>query len=305
MEESRTLTLPLGSVSWDKQLGAYYIDMRPAKIHYSKSYYQTEFDENGVPYFPRPEGKHYSPVNIAQFGFILDTEFRETNSQVTFQQLKACCEKLEEISTITTHGRAWFYHVPDEKYNIKPPFASAMAQGEIMSLFLRFYEHSLDSKWIKFSEEAFEFMLVPVEDGGVCIYGPDEELWLEEFPSVPESKVLNGFVYALLGIVDLYRLTSNQKAKEMLDRCFFTLKRHIRSYDCGYWSYYDLLKRELVRYYYQKNVHVPQMRILHELTKEPVYLELANKWTRTLNKLNFVFVQIMYRILPRWRKVFP
>lgn len=304
MEESRTITLPLGPVSWDQHLGAYYIDLRPAKIHYSKAYYQTVLDEQGVPYFPRPEGRHYSPVNVAQYGFILDSEFRDSNSQETFRQLQACCEKLVEISTYTPQGRAWYYHVPDDKYGIKAPFASAMAQGEIMSLFLRFHEHTGDPKWINFSEEAFAFMLVPVEEGGVCIYGPNNEFWLEEFPSKPASKVLNGYVYALLGIVDLYRVTNHAKAKEMMDRCFYTLKTHIRSYDCGYWSYYDLLKRELVRYYYQKNVHVPQLLILHQLTNEPVYLELAKKWTKTLNKINFLFVQVMYRVLPRWRKLF-
>lgn len=304
MEESRAIELKLGTISWESTLGSYYIDLRPAKIHYSKAYYDTQFDNNGVPFFGSAQEAFYSPVNVAQYGFMLHDQYLETNNQQTFDELKACCNILEEKSTLTAKGRAWYYTIADEKYHLEPPFASAMAQGEIMSLFLRFYQLTNEQKWLILAQEAFQFLLVPVSEGGVCIYESNGEVWLEEFPSTPASKVLNGFVYALLGIVDLYRVTKDEQAKNTIDQCFITLRNNIHLYDCGYWSYYDLLKKELVRYYYQKNVHVPQLLILHQLTQEGVYLKLATKWRKTIHPLNFIFVQIMYRVLPRWRKLF-
>gem|GEM_PF-4173628 len=44
MEESRKIKLPLGKVSWEKELGSYYIDMRPVIIHYTNNIYNGKFD---------------------------------------------------------------------------------------------------------------------------------------------------------------------------------------------------------------------------------------------------------------------
>lgn len=46
-EESKEIRLKLGKVSLDKELGTYYIDMRPAEIHYTQNIYNDEFDEKG------------------------------------------------------------------------------------------------------------------------------------------------------------------------------------------------------------------------------------------------------------------
>lgn len=46
-EESKEIRLKLGTVSLDKELGTYYIDMRPAEIHYTQNIYNGEFDEKG------------------------------------------------------------------------------------------------------------------------------------------------------------------------------------------------------------------------------------------------------------------
>ena len=73
-EESKKITLRLGDVSMKKELGVYYIDMRPAKIHYTDNIYDGGFNEDGVPYCGSGESKNYFPINIAQFGFILHAE---------------------------------------------------------------------------------------------------------------------------------------------------------------------------------------------------------------------------------------
>jgi hypothetical protein len=56
-------------------------------------------------------------------------------------------------------------------------------------------------------------------------------LWFEEYPSSPPSYVLNGFVYALFGLIDLYRVTNNQSVKFDIDRCISTLKNRLKDFD--------------------------------------------------------------------------
>ena len=84
--------------------------------------------------------------------------------------------------------------------------------------------------------------------------------------------------------------------KKNIDLCINTLKKNIHKYDAGFWSRYDLLKHELVRYYYQKNVHVPQLEVLYKLTKEPLFLKYKQKWENNLSPINYLFVKLMYRI---------
>ena len=49
MEESKTIILPIGNVSMESNLGIYYIDMRPAEVHYTSNIWGGTFDEDGVP----------------------------------------------------------------------------------------------------------------------------------------------------------------------------------------------------------------------------------------------------------------
>lgn len=300
-EESKEITLKLGNVRWSQVLGSYYIDMRPARVHYEKNIYDGGIDENGVPFIKMNNEKQYSPVNIAQYGFILHADFLETNDEALFNALKNCVTKLEELATIDDQYCIWWHNYDEGKYNIKGPWASAMSQGEGMSLFLRFYQLTNEDKYLILAKKAFKFLTHDISEKSVRVIDQNGDLWLEEYPSKPSSFVLNGFIYAVFGVIDLYRVTHDQAVKNHLDDYLSTLEKNIHRFDCGYWSYYDLLKKELVRYYYQKNVHAPQLEVLYLLTQKTVFRKYARKWRASVNPINFIFVQIMYRILPRWR----
>jgi hypothetical protein len=174
-----------------------------------------------------------------------------------------------------------------------------MAQGELISLYLRLHQALGRPTLLETARKAYRFMHVPVEEGGVRRRDDQGNLWLEEYPSKEPSLVLNGFIYALFGLYDLYRVERDPEVKAEIDACLGTLVTRLRDFDSGYWSNYDLQKRELVRYYYQKNVHVPQMAVLEALTGDPVFGFYRKRWQRQLTPLNYLLVQIMYRVRPR------
>lgn len=301
-EESKDIKLGLGDVSMNEKLGVYYIDMRPSEVHYTQNIYDGGFDDLGIPFCGGNDGqKNYFPINIAQYGFIIHAKYLESNDNILLNQLKILVEKLVEMAEVNETNCIWWHNYKEQKYKIDAPWASAMAQGEIISLFLRYYQLTNDEKYLELSKKAFHFMKTDTSNKGVRRFDDNGDLWYEEYPSSPSSYVLNGFIYALFGVIDLYRVTGCKDAKEDFDLCIQTLKNNLHQFDAGYWSYYDLLKRELVRYYYQQNVHVPQLEILYLLTKEPTFLKYKNKWERTINPFNHALVQIMYRVLPRWR----
>lgn len=304
-EESRKIQLAYGDVNLEEQLGIYYIDMRAAIIHYTNNIYDGGFDENNVPFTSSPTvQKNYFPINIAQYAFMIHADYIENNSEEKIQILNNCLYKLEELKTEDEKYAIWWHHYDEVKYNISAPWASAMAQGEIISFYLRMYQINNNESLLQTAIKAFNFLNnVEYENKGVRRYLENGTIWLEEYPSNPPSFVLNGFIYAVFGLFDLYRVTKNNQVKALLNQCIESLKTNIDKFDTGYWSRYDLYKKELVRYYYQKNVHVPQLEILYKLTGEKVFKKYSIKWAKTINPFNFLLVQTMYRIQPRWEKM--
>ena len=298
-EERKDITLRLGEVSLGPELGAYYIDMRPAKVHYLENLYGGGFDARGVPMVLGPQGPYYSPVNIAQYGFMLHADWLEGNSAETMAMLESCLAVLEELKTENGSHAVWWHDHYAESYGIAPPWASAMAQGELISLYLRLWQALDRPSLLDTARKAYRFMQLPVEQSGVRRRDEHGNLWLEEFPSREPSFVLNGFIYALLGLVDLHRVTGDEEVKRDIDECISTLVSRLPDFDTGYWSNYDLQKRELVRYYYQKNVHVPQLAVLEQLTGNAVFGYYRQRWESQLTPLNYLRVRLMYRVRPR------
>lgn len=302
-EESKKIKLELGNVSLEPELGSYYIDMRPALVHYTNNIYNGKFDEQGVPMCGFEDGEFsYFPINIAQYGFMLHANWVETKSEQKLDLLKSNLAVLEKLKTETETTCAWYHHHFESKYKINAPWASAMAQGECISFYLRMYQITQDESLLSTALKAYHFLGVDVSENGVKRIDNEGNLWYEEYPSTPPSYVLNGFIYTLFGLYDLFRVTQREDVKMNIDCCLKTLKDNLDKFDAGYWSYYDLLKKELVRYYYQKNVHVPQLRVLAVLTGDPIFQNYATKWEKQLTPWNYMLVKIMYRVLPRWRK---
>lgn len=298
-EERKDITLRLGHVSASETLGAYYIDMRPAVVHYTENLYGGGFDGKGVPMVMGPEGRDYFPINIAQYGFMLHADWLETRSSDTMATLERCLAVLEELKTEDQQHCVWWHQSLNERYGIEPPWASAMAQGELISLYLRLWQALERPSLLDSAYKAYRFLHVPVEKGGVRRWDEYGNLWLEEYPSKEPSLVLNGFIYALFGLYDLYRVGRDQEVKRDIDACVATLVARLPDFDSGYWSNYDLQKRELVRYYYQKNVHVPQLAVLETLTGDPLFGFYMKRWERQLTPLNYLLVRLMYRLRPR------
>jgi heparosan-N-sulfate-glucuronate 5-epimerase len=301
-KEFNHITITCNTFNIDENLGCYYLDMREAFLQYDAGIF-GDFDENGVPMVGWGASARYSAVNIAQYGFILHDSWLENTSEEYLSVMKACLKQLMALESEENDCIFWREPCASDRYNLKSNWTSAMSLGECMSFYLRMYQITNESKILQKCDKIYNSTQVSVQENGVKVIDKNGDWWLEEYPSTASSHVLNGFIYAVFGLVDYQRVKKSEKVQLDLNKYYKTLVKNISLYNVGYWSIYDLHYKELVKYYYQKNVHIPQLDALYRLTKHEEFHQMAKKWRKTIHPINFSFVKIMYRVRPRIQKL--
>ncbi len=242
-------------------------------------------DTNGIPKVDMGKklGLKYNPITIAQYGLFHLQKYGASNdeSELNIAQCAAAW-LVENFRDWQGAIGAWVYGYDLEFYGPKAPWVSGMAQGQGISLLLRIHQLAPDDQILEITQRAFRAFLHPVSEGGVTACFPDGSLIFEEFPTNPPSLVLNGYIFALLGILDYATFWKNSEAKGLFQVAIRGLINNLHRYDTGYWNLYDLHPtRRLASPMYLK-VHVQLLRILANLTGEVVFQETAEKWQKYL-----------------------
>jgi heparosan-N-sulfate-glucuronate 5-epimerase len=280
MINPESLEFPPLHCSLDRELGDYYQDFRPA-LRMVEEGYHGAFDGAGVPLVQYPDGEmHHNAITTAQYALANQSAVRHGDAA----RRGAVRTQLDWLVTEQESGGAfagcWLMRHDDPKYTwLKAPWTSALASGQALSTLLRGWQEYGDRRYLEAADRAYHGL----HDAPGLVLDSADELWYEEYPAEPPLHVLNGHVYALLGVLDHARATGDPGATERWQRAARTTLRHLRRFDLGFWSAYDLLQREPASVHYQKNIHIPQLRILGMLTGEPAFDEVADRWERQLH----------------------
>jgi len=85
-----------------------------------------------------------------------------------------------------------------------------MGQGQAISLLSRAFYHSGGNElYLKTAHSALKPFKVLSKNGGVLSKFMNLHPWYEEYPTVPPIFILNGFMYSLIGLYDLFSLAPN------------------------------------------------------------------------------------------------
>jgi hypothetical protein len=304
MAVNNDLYLGVGNVSLEKVLGAYYQDLKPAIFHFDNNYL-GDFDDNGIPFLIDGERRYYNVVYVTQYALIQhDLYLANTEEKERLDIIRNCINWLESKKEPFKDSIVWRSE-KNVQYGLEDGWISAMYQGQAISLYLRAFQLFGDESYLETANKVLLFFKYDYSEGGASRTDENGYLWLEEYPTDPPSYVLNGFIYAMFGALDHFRVTQDVYAEELYKNCLNTLQGNLHKYHRWYWSVYDQKKEQLVSYYYQKNVHIPLMKIMFLLTEEPIFEKYDRKWSRQLNSsFNRLIVQIMYRLQPRIKKIF-
>lgn len=126
-------------------------------------------------------------------------------------------------------------------YGLSEGWVSGMTQGLAASVLLRAAEITGDRDYERSARACLEPMWLAVEDGGVALDAGGA--WLEEFATQEPSRVLNGCIFAVWGVLDGFRATRDAKYLERAREVGATIDRMLVEFDIGWWSLYELYPR--------------------------------------------------------------
>nr|SVE76253.1 EOG090X0272 [Daphnia longispina] len=170
--------------------------------------------------------------------------------------------------------------------DLDPGWYSAMGQGQAMSLLMRAFYRSGKPHYLESALKGMQPFSKSSTEGGVRAYFMNQYPWYEEYPTVPPSFVLNGFIYSLIGLYDVVSLAPlNQvgDAQLLFDQGMHSLKKLLPLFDTGSGSVYDLrhftlgLAPNIARWDYH-STHINQLLLLSTIDSDPILTNVAERW---------------------------
>ena len=280
------------------ELGPYY-----QKFKY-KANYEGPFDEKGIPLlnYHGTIGKQYNPIAIAQYGlghYNLCKEGERESCNVFLNVANFLSENLER----NEYGLyVWYHHFDwDYRGKVHSPWYSGLAQGAGISLLSRAYKETLNSKYLDALHKAEESLFEPVDKGGCTYFDIYKNPWIEEMITTPPTHILNGFIWAVFGVYDMYLLTKDPFYLKTFSKYVRTIKDFLVEYDTGFWSFYDLSPDKMLASPFYHRLHIVQLKILATMAGEHFFRKIAEKWywyaQNPLNTVIATFYKIGFKLL--------
>jgi len=243
-------------------------------------------DDQGIPlvYYPHLRRWVYNPITISQLGLHLLSRFHATGDVKAAQHAQVMADWLAENQEDWRHDiGAWVYRFSLPFYGPASPWISGMAQGQAISLLLRMSQLGNARVYERASHRAVRAFYYAVEDGGVQRNLPNGGIAFEEYPTVESSLVLNGFLFALLGVRDYAIYFADARTQNLFEICVRSLKANLPLYDTGFWNLYDLHRSRRLTSPDYVRIHVQLLHIFAVLTGDEYFARMAKKWQKYLS----------------------
>ncbi|MFZ4828183.1 MAG: D-glucuronyl C5-epimerase family protein [Phototrophicaceae bacterium] len=244
---------PLGKHYHPNQLHGYYNDLA------HKAFWHGEYDPDGMPLNRDDRGEGVIiPTTVIQKGLGHWEQWLARGDFHHLKQAQHIADWLVAHQDARGGWSPWFMLRFPQDYLV--PY-SAMTQGEAVSLLMRLYHRTGQATYRDSAQRALDLMLLGVENGGTARHwGNGEQIILDEFPQKPMSIVLNGWIFALYGLVDFVLVDSSPSYTVALERTVLTLVTRLEGYDMGYWSRYD--SRGTIASPFYHDLHLAQLEAL-------------------------------------------
>lgn len=251
-----------------------------------------KLDDNGIPLFENPDQSlTYFPTCICQYGLGAFDLYLIKGDLKYFETSKKCAnwiiDNMEENGALNTFS----YEFPSHPY-------SSMAQGEACSLLLRVFKETKDTRYFNAAKKAIDFMLLPIEKGGTCLYEFNDVIFKEY---THEPTVLNGWIFSIFGLYDFTLVSKSSYYIDIYEKTMKTILRELDQYDVGYWSKYDCNDKIASPFYHK--LHIAQLDMLYELSDDVRFYEVARKFELYQNNKFYYSKAFVIKALQKLKEV--
>jgi heparosan-N-sulfate-glucuronate 5-epimerase len=261
---AKSFFLPVGTHIDPAGVRGYPIDLRV----------KADTPDGLEPAFRGPGSLH---VALTQYGL---GSFERWLSGDGPQWLQAAITTGRDLVAIQEPDGAWLHHEPfPHTFPLRPPWASGITQGQGASLLVRLHGETGDADLARAAELALAPLFIPQAQGGVC-GALGGRPWPEEYPTTPQSHVLNGAIFALWGMRDVGIGLDRDEMRQRFDTGLDSLAASLHRYDTGSWSLYSLFPHPISNrassFYH--DLHVNQLTAMQQIAPRPVFEETRQRW---------------------------
>jgi heparosan-N-sulfate-glucuronate 5-epimerase len=262
------------------------------------------FDQNGVAVGRYGKAFFYNPAYVAWQGLCFLNRHYDTQDSKHLQEMEKQILWLERnVFYNKSTGSVWQYMFDwkEGKNILKKPWISGMAQGLIISFLVRAYVLTKKESLLKMAEEATKVYKILVIEGGIRLT-ENSSVFYEEYPTEKGMKILDGFIFALLGLYDLFQATQNEKYLSMFDEGVETIERNISFWDYkSKWSRYGTHRFLCTPVYNKLNSRL--LNVLYSITGRKTFLRYSSAWDdHTLSIKNKFGILVVFSLVRNvWR----
>ena len=204
---------------------------------------RVTFDDKGIPLVQYYDGLKYVPTTAFHWGLVSISKWITTGNQSNFDNaMEIAIWAVENQSALG--GWGWFFNHSFHGGDLGEMYSGwygGMTQGLAMSFLTRMYVETGNQTFKDAALNATQLLSIPVDDGGV-LRTYNGQPWYEEYPTPDAgSFVLNGYIYTLIGLHDLWTVFNSTEAGELYQNGTDSLYAMIGLFDLGCASSYDLV----------------------------------------------------------------
>lgn len=265
-----------------------------------------EFDRNGVAMRNyRALGRQYNPVFVAWWGMV------NLNRHVA----GGAREHLDTFLVQARWLKSWALERPDGaviwpcyfdwqegKCRLPAGWYSAMYQGVVISALVRAYRITGDRDLLALCEKGSKVFEQGIEEGGVRTVENGRVLY-EEYPGYPLARVLDGFLFSLLGLYDLLGQTGELRVFRLFSEGVAGLIATLDRWDYRRkWSWYGTHGYLCPPHYHKLNYVL--LSVLGRLTGEQVLLQYAKDWDiRSHSLMDKLEIFLVFTFMKNWARL--
>lgn len=238
-------------------------------------FYYEPVDKHGIPFkIYQSVGKQYNPTRVAAYALANYNRFIEQGCEGSRDTFIKCAN--------------WFLGFDDAKYqyhfdwdDLRAPWISCMAQGEAASVLVRAYRVTADSTYLVHAEKSLNPFFLPISEGGVQSRLDDGSVFLEEYPSNRATHVLNGFLYAMIGLHEFCGSCESEKHKALFMQLIESVSNNIGKWSSGTWSLYEdpsVKGAENFCTPSYHNLHISQLKWVCARMESPELRKVISSW---------------------------